>query len=296
VFAAVRARGGRVIDLAAMGLQPALNACANVRCRRSLATRRGAEWHVVVVDDGATVALDLLDGEVSRAHVVLTGSRVVLLGGVPDAVDALFESALPRVRVDRARAVAQARAAEDRGDLEAALRAWEAAFALENDDRAVEIAFARARVAEEAGDELALERAWVDAERLLLATPELSIEARELLSSALLEYRWERAERSAAIAVADTGPDHDALAADAAHQFDRLAASDWVPAAVRQQARAAADAARPCTATVEGLPSTSLDSEAMPTTSDGSVLSEPTAPAPAATPAAGDEGTVVPAP
>jgi hypothetical protein len=250
VFAAAKARGGRVVDLPALGLKRALDACNSFACRRDLARRRGAEWFVVVKDDDKTVTLDLFDGDLPRAHVVLTGSPVVLLGGVPDAVDALFEAALPTQTVARARAIARARTAEDEGDLATALLAWREAFALGVDDRAVEIAFARARVAEVAGDDFALERAWDDAEGTLLDAATVSQDARALLVQALLEHRWQAAERAAAIAVADTGPDHDALTADAIHRFDRLSGAAWVDDEIRTRAREQSQALRTAVSTI----------------------------------------------
>jgi hypothetical protein len=284
VFGAARARGARVVDLKAMGLQRAVDACADLACRRDLARRRGAEWHVLVRDDEQTVVLDLLDGDVVRAHVVLTGARVVLLGGVPDAVDALFESALPQRAVERARAIARARAAEDRGDLGTALSAWSLAFGHGVDDRAVEVAFARARVAAALGDDLALDRAWDDAEATLVDAAAVSAEARALLVTGLAEHREARAARAAAIAEADTGPDHDTLVADAVALYERIVASPWATADQRERAHVATALLQ--SAAAPSAPTTPITTPT--STIDGAVteLGPPVAP-PVAPPIAG---------
>ncbi|MBM4282165.1 MAG: hypothetical protein FJ137_15875 [Deltaproteobacteria bacterium] len=286
VFGAARARGARVVDLMTMGLQRAVDACADLACRRDLARRRGAEWYVLVRDDGQTVVLELLDGDLVRAHVVLTGARVVLLGGVPDAVDALFESALPQRTVDRARAIARARAAEDQGYLSTALSAWTLAFGHGIDDRAVEVAFARARVATALGDDLALDRAWDDAEATLVDAAAVSAEARALLVAGLAEHREERAARAAAIAVADTGPDHDALVDEAVGLYERILSSPWAMADQRERALVARAQLRPALASTLAPTTTSTTT---PTTMLDDAAPESAPPRPAAAADAGPE-------
>ncbi len=237
VYAAASARDLGVVDLVTLGLADALATCVNVECRRHLARRRGAEWHVVVGEQGSHLVLRLQSGDDELAHGVLSGTAMTRMGGVVEAVDALFESAMPQALVTRERLIEKARAASDRGDHLRARTLWAEAFPLVADDRAVEITFARVRLAEWMGDELGLDRAFDEAERALLSSATVSGHARELFLSALLEYRSFQAISARDIAQADLGPDHASLLLTAARLFERMADQDAFDQITREGAR-----------------------------------------------------------
>jgi hypothetical protein len=236
VVVAARERHLRVVDLLALGLSRQWKACADVGCRRSLATRRGAEWHVVI-EDGDDVDLGLFEDSTRLASVRLQGPRFAQMGRVPDAVDELLDQVRPRSHVQRQDLMKTARARERDRDLRGASDAWAKAFALVVDDRAVDVVIAWARSLDEQGDAAGTDAAFAAGERSLLAgDAPLSPQARAHFIVSLQEHLWRRARLLSDIAEADIGPDHGSLASAAFAAWQSLATSEWIDPDVSKRA------------------------------------------------------------
>ena len=222
VVVAARERDLGLIDLLAHGLEREWNSCLDLGCRRALATRRGAEWHIAV-NDGDDVELTLLAGPTSLASVQVQGSRFAQPGRIPAAVDALLEQVRPRAQVQRLAWLKQARDHRRHQDLPQAAAAYGRAFALVVDDRAVEVAFSWARLLEEMGENEGCDAVFDTAQATLLpAAAPLSASARARFVSGWHEHLWGRARLLSDIADADTGPDHEWLSAQAFAAWQRV--------------------------------------------------------------------------
>ncbi|MDP2344421.1 MAG: hypothetical protein Q8O67_25915 [Deltaproteobacteria bacterium] len=236
VVIAARERHLRVVDLLAQGLGRQWKACPDLACRRALATRRGAEWHLVIAD-GDDVDLALFEEGTRMASVQLQGPRFAQLGRVNDAVDGLLDQVRPRSHVQRQDLLKTARDRRRDSDLRGAADAYGQAFALVVDDRAVEIAVARAGLLEELGDEGGRDASFALAETALLAIDSpLSPQARARFIVSLQDHLWRRARLLSDVAEADRGPDHGSLAAAAFDAWQRLATSAWVDPDVSKRA------------------------------------------------------------
>lgn len=242
VVVGARERDLAVVDLKALGLNREWDACADLACRRSLATRRGAEWHVVV-DDADDIALHLLSGEKELASVRLQGPRFAQLGRVNDAVDELLDQVRPRAEVERARLLQLARDRRRDKDLRGAAIVYADAFAKLVDDKAGEIFTSWVQTLDDAGDATGKDAAYDAAEAALLKPDSpLSPQARARFVAALAQHRWQRALLLSAIADADHGPDHASLAKTALAAWQALSTSTWADPDL--QKRAAEQAAR----------------------------------------------------
>lgn len=236
VVVAARERDLKVVDLLAQGLLREWNGCRDLACRRGLATRRGAEWHIVV-DAAADVDLRLLDGDKELAAVRLQGPRFAQLGRVNAAVDELLDQVRPRAEVERARLLQQSRDLRKAGDVRGAAVAAGAAFAKVVDDKAVDVFVGWVKALDDAGDAAAVDAAYDAAESALLA-PEspLSPSARARFVAPLGQHRWQRALLLSAIADADSGPDHTTLALAAQTAWQKLSTSTWADPDLQKRA------------------------------------------------------------